>query len=475
MQQAIRRNLLDRDSAARQLVRYPARLSVRLIAGDLAMLALATIVSAVLLERFGHRSFDPVPAAASALVTGALWFAIFNYVGFYRRSFAASWRDEFYWVAAVSTLAIVPLMLVFTMIPHISSSRLLLVITIPVNVLVIGTWRAVVRRRWDRRGRLKPRIAFVGTPVEVQRADNRFGLPGNTETLILPAPNWPDTDFGLNGGANHQFERWFASAKTWRADRIVFTTPPDMQTIAALSAMAAGFNIPVAFASPEKIGFPTGFTVDHLGGEPVLIPLVPQALRAEAHLPKTIIDLSFATLGLLVLGPVMLITAVAVYAESRGPIFYRQERVGRNGKVFKIMKFRSMRVDAEQSSGAVWAKSNDDRTTRVGKFMRKTSLDELPQIFNVLRREMSIVGPRPERKVFTDQFNRDIERYDERHLVRPGITGLSHVYMARDVDASAIPKRTEYDLFYIEHWSPIMDLTIIFKTACEVLMHRIAA
>src|SRR5580698_7574970 len=113
MQQAIRRNILDRDSAARQLVRYPARLSVRLIAGDLAMLALATIVSAVLLERVGHHSFDPVPAAASALVTGALWFAIFNYVGFYRRSFAASWRDEFYWVAAVSTLAIVPLMLVF--------------------------------------------------------------------------------------------------------------------------------------------------------------------------------------------------------------------------------------------------------------------------------------------------------------------------------------------------------------------------
>ena len=113
------------------------------------MLALATIVSAVLLGRIGHREFDPLPAAASAIFTGAIWFSIFNYVGFYRRSFAASWRDEFYWVAAVSAVAIVPLMVLFTMIPHISSSRLLLIITIPVNVLVIGTWRAIVRRMWE--------------------------------------------------------------------------------------------------------------------------------------------------------------------------------------------------------------------------------------------------------------------------------------------------------------------------------------
>jgi exopolysaccharide biosynthesis polyprenyl glycosylphosphotransferase len=191
-------------------------------------------------------------------------------------------------------------------------------------------------------------------------------------------------------------------------------------------------------------------------------------------LPKALIDLSFAILGLVVLGPVMLACAIAIYAESRGPIFFRQERVGRNGRTFTILKFRSMRTDAEKS-GAVWATSNDARVTKVGRFLRKTSLDELPQIINVLKREMSIVGPRPEQTKFVDEFRESLDRYDERHLVRPGITGLSHVYMDRNVDQTAIPKRLEYDLFYIEHWSPVMDLSVIFKTACEVLLHRIAA
>jgi exopolysaccharide biosynthesis polyprenyl glycosylphosphotransferase len=308
----------------------------------------------------------------------------------------------------------------------------------------------------------------------VQRADNRFGLPGDAETLILSAPNWPETDFTQNGGKLNQFERWFSSAKTWRADRVIFTTPPDERTISSLSGISASYNIPIAFASPETMGLQPGFSVDHLGGEPLLVPSVPEACKAESHLPKALIDMGFATLGLLVLGPVMLVCAIAVYAESRGPIFFRQERVGRNGRTFKIFKFRSMRTDAEKG-GAVWAVSNDARVTKVGKFLRKTSLDELPQIFNVLRREMSIVGPRPEQTKFVNEFRKTLDRYDERHLVRPGITGLSHVYMDRNVDQTAIPKRLEYDLFYIEHWTLVMDLSVIFKTACEVLLHRIAA
>jgi lipopolysaccharide/colanic/teichoic acid biosynthesis glycosyltransferase len=171
----------------------------------------------------------------------------------------------------------------------------------------------------------------------------------------------------------------------------------------------------------------------------------------------------------------MLVVAIAIYLESGGPVLYRQERIGQDGSVFDILKFRSMRKDAESATGAVWAKSNDARVTKVGRFLRRTSLDELPQIFNVLRGQMSIVGPRPERPVFVEHFRDAIDRYDERHLVRPGITGLSHVHMNRDVDQSAIGQRLEYDLFYIEHWSPMMDLSIVFKTGCEFLLHRIAA
>jgi len=188
------------------------------------------------------------------------------------------------------------------------------------------------------------------------------------------------------------------------------------------------------------------------------------------------IDLAAAVAlaALIVLIPVFPFLALAIWIEDHGPIFYRQERMGLDGRSFMILKFRSMRVDAESEVGAVWVRENDDRRTRVGAVIRRLSFDELPQLFNVLRGDMSLVGPRPERPVFVEKFREVSPRYDERHLVQPGITGWSHIMMQRLVTTDDMAARNEYDLRYIEQWSVWLDMSILFKTAVEFLFQRAA-
>lgn len=173
-------------------------------------------------------------------------------------------------------------------------------------------------------------------------------------------------------------------------------------------------------------------------------------------------DRILASLILLVVSPLLLIISLAVKWSSKGPIFYRQKRVSWNGKEFEMLKFRTMPMNAESHTGPVWAKPNENRATKVGSFLRKTSLDELPQFINVVRGDMSIVGPRPERLVFVEQFKNQIPGYMQKHLVKAGITGWAQINGWRG--NTSLEKRIEYDLFYIENWSLLFDLKIIFLT-----------
>lgn len=173
-------------------------------------------------------------------------------------------------------------------------------------------------------------------------------------------------------------------------------------------------------------------------------------------------DRILSSLILVIISPLMLIIAIGVKLSSPGPVFYRQERIGWNGKPFSMLKFRSMPVDAEKDCGPRWASPDDNRPTRFGALLRKTSLDELPQFINVLKGEMSIVGPRPERPVFVEKFKEEIPDYMKKHLVKAGITGWAQVNGWRgNTDLS---KRIEYDLYYIENWSLWLDLKIILMT-----------
>jgi sugar transferase (PEP-CTERM system associated) len=167
--------------------------------------------------------------------------------------------------------------------------------------------------------------------------------------------------------------------------------------------------------------------------------------------------------------PIMLVAALAIWLETGRPILYRQKRVGESGQVFEIFKFRSMRVDAEKDGVARWAKKNDDRTTRVGKFVRLTRVDELPQLINVMRGDMSFVGPRPERPPFVNELSRKVPFYASRHCVKPGITGWAQVRYPYGASVDDAVQKLQFDLYYVKNHSLFLDLVILFQTAQIVL------
>jgi exopolysaccharide biosynthesis polyprenyl glycosylphosphotransferase len=187
---------------------------------------------------------------------------------------------------------------------------------------------------------------------------------------------------------------------------------------------------------------------------------------------KRTLDLVAALVGLTLAAPLMLMVAAAVKWTSPGPVLYRQQRVGLRGHIFRVIKFRSMRQDAEKGTGAVWATKSDARVTPVGGFLRKTRLDEIPQLWNVLKGDMSFVGPRPERPEFVSSLTKDIPFYGQRHSVRPGLTGWAQVRYTYGASIEDAMEKLQYDLFYIKNLSIALDLFIIANTVKTVLMRR---
>lgn len=189
---------------------------------------------------------------------------------------------------------------------------------------------------------------------------------------------------------------------------------------------------------------------------------------------KRLFDILASLSLLLVTWPIMLLTAAAIWIESggRGPVFYYQERVGKNDRLFKVIKFRSMRTDAEQDGVARWAQKKDSRITRVGAFIRDSRIDELPQLFNVLRGHMSFVGPRPERPAFVTELSKSIPYYSMRHRVNPGITGWAQICYPYGASAEDAREKLQYDLYYIKNYSLFLDLMVLLQTAHAILWGR---
>ena len=202
-------------------------------------------------------------------------------------------------------------------------------------------------------------------------------------------------------------------------------------------------------------------SIGHLGGLPLLT-VRDTVLRGWRLTLKRAMDIMGSAVGLVILSPFMLVTALLIKLDSSGSAFYTQERMGLDEKPFQMIKFRSMREGAENETGPVWAVKGDPRRTRLGAFIRRHSLDELPQFINVFLGEMSLVGPRPERPVFVEQFKQIIPRYVERHQEKAGMTGWAQVNGLRG--DTSIVARTKYDLYYIENWSILFDLKILIKT-----------
>lgn len=332
-----------------------------------------------------------------------------------------------------------------------------------------ATWTAV--RRLRARGVNQSRALVVGTgrlarrTVRTLRTVSWAGIQPLGYVEDVEYRTAAATDLPVLGGiadlpelvARHDIHYVFIALPLHRyADaRRVFhalaQTVVDVQLVADIPAIAG-----------------MAFHTTHLDGMTVI------SLRESPHhgvnvLVKRAMDVVLASAALVVFAPVMLVIALVVKLSSPGPVFYRQERCGLNGRPFRMLKFRTMRVDAE-ANGPQMTTRNDPRRTWVGGFLRSTNLDELPQLFNVLWGDMSLVGPRPERPVFVRKFAKTIPGYMARHAVKAGMTGWAQVNGWRG--NSSLRRRVQYDLYYITHWNPLFDLRILFLTVWGMLFKK---
>jgi exopolysaccharide biosynthesis polyprenyl glycosylphosphotransferase len=254
-------------------------------------------------------------------------------------------------------------------------------------------------------------------------------------------------------------------------DLLVMAPPPgEEERMNDLMKAAEGLTIELLYCPSAVEITRSRIRVTEVGGRPILkMKTLPMA--GWRYVVKRLMDWGFSALFLIGFSWLYGLIALAVRMDSGKPILYRQKRVGMDGREFDMLKFRTMRTDAEKQTGPQWAKRGDPRTTRVGRFLRRWSLDELPQFWSVLRGEMSLVGPRPERPFFVEEFSKHIPQYLDRHRVKSGITGWAQVCGLRGSD-STIEDRTAYDLYYVENWSLWFDVRILFRTVTEVFRGR---
>lgn len=266
-------------------------------------------------------------------------------------------------------------------------------------------------------------------------------------------------------------------ARHGRLDQVILAVPRLSQArLDQISETLSAASIDLCVLPRETLEFTTSYRVRFLGSLPVFA-VWQQPMRDIDGILKQSMDYVLASLALLILSPILILTAIAIRIESKGPIFFRQTRFGFNNNEIPVLKFRSMYVDRQDVSGAQRTEKNDPRVTRVGRIIRRTSIDELPQLINVLKGDMSIVGPRPHATMMRvgDKYYFDaVKGYTARHRVRPGITGLAQVRGLRGEIATTerARKRVEYDIYYIENWSPLLDIRIILETVVKVFWDK---
>jgi exopolysaccharide biosynthesis polyprenyl glycosylphosphotransferase len=445
---------------------------VALIVSDVVLFLAATYLASLFVKSFWLPTLPIRHVAFPALLTAFFSVLVFWQLGLYRSSFAMSVRDEFYHAVAALSLASAPVLVVFSLFPEISTSRVVVIVGLIFGIALVGSARALAHRLRDVVVLARPRrIAVVGHPSRLELAEDAMRSLPNARVFRLAVPNI-DAVGALSPDAVAA-QPWFQHAASWGCDTLVFTEilAPSLMPQVLAAAQRAGMII--AFAPPRIRVHAYDLHMETIGKQALIVARPLKVTQPGYRLGKRLFDLAMSSLAIVLFAPVMALVAVAISLEDGEPVLYRQERVGLDGKTFQILKFRSMRLDAEKD-GASFATVGDARVTNVGKFIRRTSLDELPQLFNVLRGEMSIVGPRPERPVFVQKFEQQHPRYAERHLVPPGITGWSQVYGKRVLGFDDVPDKLRGDLFYVENWSMFMDVAVCLKTATEVLFHKAA-
>jgi Undecaprenyl-phosphate glucose phosphotransferase len=444
-----------------------------MLAADLVLIA-ACWAGAYLVRFYvvGHGEVPPFSGYALQLVPIlVVWGVAFRAFDLYRPQRLTSRLGEWLDIAKASTLGVLVLIAIMTFVFRgYDYSRVVIAFFWAGSIVTASLARAVFREamRFARRRGYNQRYALIvggGEPAaEVLRVVRRRPDVGVQVLGIVG-----DKQEGAEPGA-----RWLGRIEELRA--VLDRTPVDM-VIVALPGSDHSRLVSVLGEigdDPVTIHFvPDVFSLASLRGGVEEFESVPfihlreSPLHGWSSVLKRAFDLVGGALALAVTAPVMLAIAAAVRLTSPGPVFYRQERMGLDGRRFQMLKFRTMGVDAEAGTGPTWAVPDDPRRTRLGAFLRRTSLDELPQLLNVLRGEMSLVGPRPERPSFVAEFRRRVPGYMLRHKVKAGITGWAQINGWRG--NTSIEKRIEYDLYYIERWSLGFDLAILARTLWRVL------
>jgi exopolysaccharide biosynthesis polyprenyl glycosylphosphotransferase len=438
-------------------------------------------LSLIAVQSLRHQSLSPIASNPEALAivvfAFAFWLVLFERIGMYRRSFSVSSRDEIYATVAASGMATAPAIVVFWLVPVLVPFRGSLIFVLLLSAVAAACARFVAHLvRTQLVPRRIRRVAVVGTQENIRAIVPELALSAADLIVRLPTDAFDDELPDVTLEQDPDGLTWLQMAVLRGCDEVIVTETIPPESMPALLRLTEKFGVKLAFAPLRLFAHACDFDVARDGGLALFFPRTLAICTPGAEIFRRCFDLAIAVPALVLCAPLLLAIALAVFLEGGAPILYRQTRVGRRGKTFEILKFRTMLVEAESETGPVWTTSNngESRTTSVGRILRRFSLDELPQLLNVIYGDMSLVGPRPERPFYVEQFRQLLPRYDERHLVRPGITGWSHVNMRRNVDTSAIGERLSYDIFYLEHWSVFMDLMILFKTTAEFLFHSAA-
>ena len=404
-----------------------------------------------------------------------LWSFIFRNMGLYRPRRITALSSEVFDIIKASVLAIIILVSTTYFITKAEYSRLVFFYFWIISIVLLIIERLLIRewlRYFRSRGFNVRRVLIVGTGDLASRVIKKFR-------------HNPWTGFEVIGVLDDK-----------KIEREYFEETLILGNIRDIKKIINQYKVDQVFiALPVQAYKKMMYVVNSLGNETVTVKVVPdiyQAVTLNAGIEefegmpilnltdspmygwnvivKRVADIVFSLFAIAITAPLMITIAVLIKITSPGPIFYRQERMGLDGKTFGMRKFRSMRVGAESETGAVWAKENDPRKTKLGTFLRKTSLDELPQFFNVLMGNMSVVGPRPERPVFIKDFKKKIPKYMLRHKMKAGITGWAQVNGWRG--NTSLEKRIECDIYYIEHWSIWFDIKIMWLTIWKGLINK---
>lgn len=435
---------------------------------------------------FSTPVYSPDPSLATTLVVvlSLFWLFVFLFFGLYRERYASSRFDELVTIGKVVTIGILGLFFIFfvnQLDPH--SARLNLIAYWGAIILMVSAGRILVRsvqKLLILQGKGLHRALIVGwsdalEPLyeEVARyPEAGLDIVGAIRLRRENGSDHPDSTLEKVG---HLTTKQYEMEDLPRLidelniqDVLIALGPNDSSSLVEVLRLCDGKPVKLKLV-PNFYSIIGGMArTEHMYGLP-LIEVLPEPMQAWEQSLKRVFDFVFSFVVLVVGLPIWVLVGILVRLTSKGPAIYRQTRIGQHGKAFTMLKFRTMANNAESETGPVWATVGDSRYTKLGRWLRKTRLDEVPQFWNVWKGDMSLVGPRPERPFFVEQLTKEIPLYSRRHRVKPGITGWAQVKWKYDTSLEDVQQKVKYDLFYIENMSFRKDLQILFRTVYTAL------